>query len=223
MRISILTLFPEMFFGPFEKSIVKRAIDTKLVSVEYIHIRDFASNSYKTVDGHPYGGGAGMLLRVDVVDRALTQTKLAMRNVQCKTILLDAGGAVYTQQKAREFSQLDHLILICGHYEGVDERVRSLVDEELSIGDYVLTGGEIPAMVIADSVVRLLPGVLKKEDATIHESFTTNLIEYPQYTEPREYQGMVVPDILLSGDHKKIAAWKDAEAKKRTLARARLR
>ena len=214
MRITILTLFPDMF-APLAASIIKRAIDRKLITIDYVNIRDFAKDDYKTVDGHPYGGGAGMLLRIDVVDRAIK----SVRGPKSKVILLDAGGQVFTQKKAREYAKIDHLILLCGHYEGVDDRIRSLVDEEISIGEYVLTGGEIPAMVIADSVARLVPGVLKKEDATIHESFTESLLEYPQYTEPRDYNGMKVPDVLLSGNHAKIAAWKKEEAIKRTKTR----
>lgn len=212
MKISILTLFPDMFRGPFDHSIIKRAADQNLITLEYVNIRDFAGDKYKSVDGHPYGGGVGMILRVDVVDRALKSIGKGY------SVLLDAGGSAYAQKNARDFSTKDHLILICGHYEGVDDRIRKLVDEELSIGDYVLTGGEIPAMVVVDSVVRLLPGVLKT-DATIHESFTDNLVEYPQYTEPREYKGMKVPDILLSGNHQKISSWRDTQAEKRTKAR----
>lgn len=213
MHVSILTLFPNMFSGPFDQSIVKRAIDKKLVSIDYINIRNFATDKYKTVDGHPYGGGVGMILRVDVVDRALKSIKKG------HTILLDAGGTPYKQRKARELSTFDHLILICGHYEGIDERVRQLADEEISVGDYVLTGGEIPAMVVVDSVVRLLPGVLAKPEATIHESFTESLLEYPQYTEPQLYKGIAVPPVLLSGNHKKIADWRKSEALKRTRSR----
>lgn len=216
MHISILTLFPDMFRGPFDSSIIKRAKDQGFITISYINIRDFATDKYKTVDGHPYGGGIGMILRVDVVDRALEFAKSKMPGVTPYTILLDAGGTPYKQKKAQELGNKEHLILICGHYEGIDERVRKLIDEELSIGDYVLTGGEIPAMVIVDSVVRLLPGVLKKADATIHESFTHNTLEYPQYTEPRQYKNMSVPDVLLSGNHAVIAAWRDAEATKRT-------
>jgi tRNA (guanine37-N1)-methyltransferase len=223
MKISILTLFPEMFSGPFEKSIVKRATDRNIVSVQFVNIRDFASDKYKSVDGHPYGGGAGMILRVDVIDRALqyVRTQNSELNDQTKTILLDAGGIQYTQKKAREFAKLEHLILICGHYEGVDARIRSLVDDEISIGDYVLTGGEIPAMVLTDSVIRLIPGVLKKGEATIRESFTDNSLEYPQYTEPREYNGASVPDVLVSGNHAAINSWQVNEALKRTHARVR--
>lgn len=220
MKISILTLFLDMFSGPFNQSIIKRAVDKKLITIDYINIRDFAQDSYKTVDGHPYGGGVGMILRVDVVDRALQyiRTQNSELNDQTKIVLLDAGGAPYTQKKAKEFSAVDHLILICGHYEGVDDRIRSLVDEEISIGDYVLTGGEIPAMVVADSVIRLIPGVLSKPDATVHESFTEPLLEYPQYTEPQLYKGLPVPPVLLSGNHKKIADWREAESLKRTRA-----
>jgi tRNA (guanine37-N1)-methyltransferase len=213
MIISILTLFPDMFAGPFSASIVKRAMDKKRITITYINIRDFAVDAYKTVDGHPYGGGAGMILRVDVVDRALQHIKKG------HSILLDAGGTPYTQSKAKELSTLDHIILICGHYEGVDHRIRSLVDEEISIGGYVLTGGEIPAMVLTDSIVRLIPGVLAKPEATIHESFTEPLLEYPQYTEPQLYKGLAVPPVLLSGNHKKIDDWRRNEAVKRTLSR----
>ncbi len=213
MKISILTLFPDMFRGPFDHSIVKRAADKKLVTIDLVNVRDFAQDRYKTVDGRPYGGGAGMILRVDVVDRALQSVSASARQ---RKILLDPGGTPYTQKKARELSKFDHLIIVCGHYEGVDERIRSLVDEEISIGDYILTGGEIPAMVVVDSVVRLLSGVLTKPDATVNESFTQQLLEYPQFTEPREYKGMRVPEVLVSGNHKRIAAWQKEQALKRT-------
>ena len=237
MHISILTLFPDMFDGPFDQSIIKRAVDKKLLTISYIKIRDFATDKYKTVDGHPYGGGVGMLLRVDVVDRALhsvlsssgltrgtafsgkADSRLRGNDTKTRIILLDAGGTPYTQRKAKELSSIDHLILICGHYEGVDERIRSLVDEEISIGDYVLTGGEIPAMVVVDSVARLIPGVLTKPEATVHESFTEALLEYPQYTEPQTYKGQGVPPVLLSGNHKMIDVWRSDEAIKRTKSR----
>ncbi len=215
MKISILTLFPDMFAGPFRQSMVKRAADRNLISIDYVNIRDFATDKYKSVDGHPYGGGVGMILRVDVVDRALKSVEKG------HVVLLDPGGTPYSQKKARELSRLDHLILICGHYEGVDARVRQLVDEELSIGDYVLTGGEIPAMVVVDSVVRLVPGVLAKPDATIKESFGESLLEYPQYTEPRQYNGMAVPEELLSGNHARIASWQEKAAAERTKKRPR--
>lgn len=205
MKISILTLFPEMFTGPFEASIVKRAIEKKQISIEYINLRTFSTDRYKSVDDHPYGGGQGMILRVDIIDRALQKVK----SLKSKVILLDPRGTTYKQQMAQRLSTFDHLILVCGHYEGVDERVRSMVDEEISIGNYVLTGGEIPAMVLVDSVVRLLPGVLSNK-TTVDESYSKypSYHEYPQYTKPREYHGMNVPSVLVSGDHKKIEDWK---------------
>lgn len=215
MKLSILTLFPDMFTGPFDQSIVKRAMDKKLIDITTINIRDFAADKYKTVDGHPYGGGVGMILRVDVVDRAIKSVK-SIKSINEKIILLDAGGTPYSQSKAKKLSKIDHLILICGHYEGVDERIRSLIDEEISIGDYILTGGEIPAMVLTDSVVRLIPGVLAKPDATVHESFSEPLLEYPQYTQPQTYNGVSVPPVLLSGNHKKIDDWRKNESFKRT-------
>lgn len=212
MHISILTLFPEMFSGPFDYSIIKRAQEKGLVAIQTINIRDFAFDAYKSVDDHPYGGGVGMVMRVDVIDRAIENAKRKMTNAKCKTILLDPKGTLYSQKKARSFTKLDHLILICGHYEGVDERVKSLVDESISIGDYVLTGGELPAMIVTDTVVRLLPGVLK-EEATINESFSVSrTLEYPQYTRPFEHKQMHVPDILLSGNHKRIEEWKKNNA-----------
>ncbi len=198
-----------MFTGPFDYSIIKRAQEKGLITIHLVNIRDFAGDAYKSVDDHPYGGGVGMVMRVDVIDRALRSQKSKVESQKSKTILLDPRGERFTQAKARSFTKLDHLILICGHYEGVDERVRELVDESISIGDYVLTGGELPAMVITDSIVRLLPGVLKKE-ATSSESFSLGIpsLEYPQYTRPEVYKGMSVPATLLSGDHKKIANWK---------------
>lgn len=226
MHISILTLFPEQFRNVFATSIISRAVAKGLVSMDYINIRDFATDAYKSVDDHPYGGGVGMILRVDVIDRAIQKTKEKVKNPPAgrasktlKVILLDPQGTPFTQSKAQELSRIDHLILVCGHYEGVDERVRALVDEELSIGDYVLTGGEIPAMVVTDAVTRLLPGVLVHPIATQDESFTQGLLEYPQYTRPQEYNHMAVPDIILSGDHKKIDAWRRLEATKKTTYR----
>lgn len=218
MRISILTLFPSMFEGPLTSSIIGRAIKNHIVSLEYINIRDYASDTYKTVDDRPYGGGLGMILKVDVVDRALKSIVSRCTNPESrKIILLDPHGTPYSQKKAKELGVIDHLILICGHYEGVDNRIRSLVDEEISIGDYVLTGGELPAMVMVDSIVRLLPGVLASEESSVVESFSQeNLLEYPQYTRPESYNHMDVPPILLSGDHKKIKSWQQEEAKKIT-------
>ena len=212
MHITILTLFPEMFAGPFDHSIIQRAKERERVSINLINIRDFATDKYKSVDDHPYGGGAGMVMRVDVIDRALRYVKSHQSNSvtpdDLHTILLDPQGVPYSQAKAKELSAIGHLILICGHYEGVDERVRTLVDETISIGDFIVTGGEIPAMVLVDSVVRLLPGVLKKDTATLDESFTQPLLEYPQYTRPKEFNGMAVPDVLFSGNHAAIDNWR---------------
>ncbi|MBI2430432.1 MAG: tRNA (guanosine(37)-N1)-methyltransferase TrmD [Candidatus Levybacteria bacterium] len=210
MKISILTLFPEMFQGPFDHSIIKIAREKKLLDISYINIRDFGIGRHRIVDDKPYGGGAGMIMRVDVIASALAKIKEKKR-----IILLDPQGEKFTQKKAQELSKIDHLILVCGRYEGVDERVRSLADEEISIGDYVLTGGEIPAMVIVDSVSRLIPGVIQQE-STLHESFSTPMLEYPQYTRPPVFKKSAVPDILLSGDHQKIIDWRKKEAFEKT-------
>jgi tRNA (guanine37-N1)-methyltransferase len=219
LHISILTLFPEMFRGPFDQSIIARAREKNIVSVSYINIRDYARDAYKSVDDRPYGGGHGMIMRVDIVDRAIQEVKKHHTSLRTRTILLDPQGIPYQQSKAKQLSTYDHLICICGHYESIDERIRMLVDEELSIGDYILTGGEIPAMVVVDSVVRLLPGVLKQSNATTDESFSKSLLEYPQYTRPETYKGKKVPAILLSGDHKKIQQWKETQSIKRTRIR----
>ena len=208
MKISIITLFPNMISGFIKESIIKRAIDKKLVEIELINLRDFAQDKYKSVDDKPYGGGAGMILRVDVLKDAIS---FALRNKQNKTkiILTSAKGKTYSQKKAIEYSKLKHLILVAGHYEGHDERIVNYIDEEISLGDFILTGGEIVAASIIDSVVRLIPEVLKKSEAIIEESFSkTYPLEYPQYTKPFEFDGKKVPQILLSGDHKKIKEWR---------------
>lgn len=216
MHITILTLFPEMFDSSFAYSIIARAIQKNIVDIQFVNFRNFATDRYGSVDDHPYGGGPGMILRVDVIDRALKSLKLNVKSEKVKIILLDPAGKTFNQSKAKALSTLDHLVLICGHYEGVDERIRSLVDEEISIGDFILTGGEIPAMVIVDSIIRLIPNVLKKPEATESESFTQNTLEYPQYTRPETYKGTKVPDVLLSGNHAKIATWKKNISRKRT-------
>ncbi len=219
MIIDILTLFPEMFKGPFEESIIKRAQGKGLVEIKIHNLRDWAKDRRGTVDDKPYGGGVGMVLRVDVIDRAIEEIK-KLRNKEIKgrkIVLLDPAGKPFNQTKALELSKLDHLILICGHYEGVDERVRKhLVDEEISIGDYVLTGGELPTMVLVDSVARLVPGVLEKPEAVKSESFSQGLLEYPQYTRPENFKGWKVPEVLLSGDHKKICDWRKEKALEKT-------
>ncbi|OGY19194.1 MAG: tRNA (guanosine(37)-N1)-methyltransferase TrmD [Candidatus Chisholmbacteria bacterium RIFCSPHIGHO2_01_FULL_48_12] len=220
MKIDILTIFPNMFAGPFEESILRRAQDKLLVEIKIHDLRQWASDERRTVDDKPYGGGPGMILRVDIVERAITNLKLKMPNE--KTILLTPQGHKFNQQKARELAKAEHLILIAGHYEGFDERVRSLVDAEISIGDYVLTGGELPAMVIVDAVVRLIPGVLGKEESLNEESFNSSTgsgLEYPQYTRPEEFKGMKVPPVLLSGHHAAIAKWRQDQAERRTRSR----
>lgn len=215
MIIDILTLFPNMFLGPFSESIIKRAQEKGLVSINLHNLRNWATDKRKTVDDRPYGGGPGMIIRVDIIDRALLDLKAKARSKNLKTILLSPKGKVFNQKIAQKLSRLDHLILICGHYEGVDERVKKLVDEEISIGQYVLTGGELPAMVVVDAVVRLIPGVLGKKESLKEESFLEdNFLEYPQYTRPEEYKGMRVPKILLSGNHQKIRQWRMKKAKR---------
>lgn len=228
MTIDILTLFPEMFKGPFDESIIKRAQEKKLVEIKTHNLRDWAKDKRGTVDDRPYGGGIGMILRVDIIDSALSDLKPKTQNLKPKIILLTPKGRVFSQARARELSKEKHLIFICGHYEGVDERVRKhLVDEEISIGDYVLTGGEIPAMVVVDALVRLIPGVLEKIEAVKDESFQSPhltphhsaLLEYPQFTRPEVYKGWEVPEVLLSGDHEKIAEWRKEKSLERTRKR----
>src|SRR3990167_7709256 len=226
MKIDILTLFPGMFSGAFDESIVGRAQKQGKVEIKIHQLRDWATDRHQTVDDRPYGGGVGMLLKIEPIYEALKGLKSKVKSQKSKTILLDAGGSRYTQSKARELSKAEHIILICGRYEGVYHRIREhLIDEEISVGDYILTGGEIPAMVIADSVIRLIPGVLTKEEAVQLESFslptTDNLpqVEYPQYTRPEDFNGWKVPEVLLSGNHKKIEGWKKEESNKRSKKR----
>lgn len=209
MKIDILTLFPKMFIGPFEESIVKRAQDKSLVEINIHDLRKWGLTERRTVDGRPYSGGAGMLLRADVIGRALDEIK-DKKAKNTKIILLDAAGENFTQQKALQLTKVDQLILLAGHYEGVDHRVHEhLVDEVISIGDYVLTGGELPVMVIVDSVVRLLTGVIGKEESLKEESHNKpGYLEYPQYTRPEKYRSWKVPKVLLSGNHKEINNWK---------------
>lgn len=209
MKIDILTIFPQMFRGPFEESIVKRAQEKKLVEINIHDLRKWSSDKRKTVDDRPFGGGTGMILMIGPIYRALKELNSQMSGIKrAEVILATPRGKMFSQKIAQKFSKEKHLILICGHYEGVDERVSKLVDEEVSIGDYVLTGGELPTMIIIDTIVRLIPGVLEKTEATKNESFSEGLLEYPQYTRPANFQGLKVPEILLSGDHGKIAEWR---------------
>ena len=210
MKIDILTLFPKMFAGPFDESIIKRAQEKNLVQVQVHDLRNWGKDERKTVDDRPYGGGPGMVLMVEPIDLALKNFK----KKNTKVILLSAKGKTYNQQKAQELSKEKHLILICGHYEDVDQRVvDNLIDEEISIGNFVLTGGEIPAMVIVDSVVRLLPKVLGAEEGLNEESHSKpGYIEYPQYTRPPIYKGWNVPEVLLKGNHAEIEKWRIKKA-----------
>lgn len=215
MKIDVLTLFPEMFEGPFSHSIIKIAKEKNLVNIKLHNLRDWATDNHKTVDDKPYGGGKGMVIRVDIVDKAVKAIKNKSGN-DIKTVLLSPQGKVFNQKEARQYSKLEQLILISGHYEGFDERIKKhLVDEEISIGNYVLTGGEIPAMVIVDTVTRLIPGVLEKE-AIKNESFNANLLDYPQYTRPKKYKDWEVPEILTSGNHAEIDRWRNKKAKEKT-------
>lgn len=218
MRIDIITLFPEMFQGPFDYSIIKRAREKGIVSLNLFNLRDFSQNKHRQVDDYPYGGGQGMVIQAGPVFRAVES--LRQDPPGSRVALMCPGGATFDQDKARELAGLKQLVIVCGHYEGVDERVKeSLVDEEISIGDYVLTGGEIPAMAVVDSVVRLLPGVLADPESVQEESFYRGLLEYPQYTRPEEYRGLKVPGVLLSGNHGKIRQWRRYQSLKRTLER----
>ena len=224
MQIDILTLFPQMFQSPFSVGIFKRAIDNKLVGVNIHNIRDYTHDKHHTVDDYAYGGGAGMVLKPEPVFEAVESIKsdisLEERGGELPVILLTPQGRLFSQEIALELSGYSHLILICGRYEGVDERVREhLVTDEISIGDYVLSGGELAAMVVVDAVVRLLPGVLGSEASPLDDSHSNGLLEYPQYTRPAVYREWSVPEVLLSGNHAQIAKWRREQAIIRTLER----
>lgn len=219
MRFDVITLFPEMFEGVFDKSIIKRAREKNIIEINYHQMRQWSWNNYGSVDDKPYGGDVGMLIRVDVIDKAIKEVKEKSKteNLTPKIILMSARGKRFEETDAQRLAKEKNLIIICGHYEGFDERVSELVDEEISIGDYVLSGGEIPAMVLIDSISRLLPGVLGKDESSQVESFSddSHHIEFPQYTRPAEYEGKKVPEILLSGDPKKIKEWQEKQTKLR--------
>lgn len=216
MKITVLTLFPEMFQPVLNESILKRAQEKQLIEIELINFRDFSTNKHKTVDDTPYGGGAGMVLSVEPLYYALTSIEGYQDALK---VLLTPQGKTYRQHVTKEFIKHEHLILICGHYEGYDERIREFVDMELSIGDYVLTGGEIAAMAVIDSVSRLIPGVLGSRESYQHDSFYEDSLGYPQYTKPREFIGLKVPDVLLSGNHQEIDKWREEMKQKRTQER----
>ncbi|MDN4616584.1 tRNA (guanosine(37)-N1)-methyltransferase TrmD [Paenibacillus sp. PsM32] len=220
MKIDVLTLFPEMFTGVFGSSILGKAAAKGIVELNAINFRTYSKSKHGTVDDTPYGGGGGMVLKPEPIFDAVEDLAPASTSTSPRIILMCPQGEPFTQYKAEELAQEEHLIFICGHYEGYDERIREhLVTDEISIGDYVLTGGEIPAMAAVDSIVRLLPGVLGNANSAVTDSFSTGLLEYPHYTRPVEYRGMKVPDILLSGHHANVEKWRREQSLLRTLER----
>lgn len=220
MHIDVLSIFPEMFEGIFGHSILKKAAEKGAVHYNVVNFRDFADNKHQTVDDYPYGGGAGMVLKPQPIFDAVASLKERAESSAPRVILMCPQGEKYTQKKAEELSQEEHLIFICGHYEGYDERIREhVITDEISIGDYVLTGGELGAMVVVDSVVRLLPGVLGSEQSHIQDSFSTGLLEHPHYTRPADFRGLKVPEVLISGNHRLIEEWRMKESLRRTHTR----
>lgn len=226
MQVDILTLFPEMFQGPLNESLLKKAQEKGLLSLNIINFRDFTVDKHKTADDSPYGGGAGMVMKVEPIKKALSRVTsresclaACLPAGRSRVILMCPSGKPLTQEKVKELAKEEHLVIICGHYEGVDERVREMVDEEISIGDYVLTGGELPAMVLVDAVARHIPGVVKEEESVKKDSFYEGLLDYPSYTKPEEFEGKKVPGVLLSGHHAEIERWRRKEALRRTLYR----
>lgn len=213
MNIDVLTLFPGVFEGFLREGLIKRATDKGVLSLKLHNIRDFTDDRHRQVDDYPYGGGPGMILKVEPISKAISSLPAG------KVILLSPQGVVFNQNLANSLAREPHLTFICGHYEGLDERIRSLSDLEISIGDYILSGGEIPALVIIDAVIRFIPGVLGNVDSFLSESFQENLLEYPQYTRPEIYEGMSVPPVLLSGDHGRIKEWRRRKAIRKTLER----
>ena len=213
MKIDVLTLFPAMFAGPLDESIIKRARTAGLLELQLHQLRDWTHDRHKTVDDRPFGGGPGMLLKPEPIFEAVE----SLKRDKTRVVLMSPSGRKFDQAIARELAQQEHLLIVTGHYEGFDERVREgFADDELSIGDYVLTNGALPAMVVIDTVARLLPGVVGEDASSTEESFSRGLLEYPQWTRPAEFRGMKVPDVLVSGNHAEIAKWREEQAKKRT-------
>ncbi len=216
MKIDVLTLFPAMFAGPLDESIIKRARQAGLLDLQLHQLRDWTHDRHKTVDDRPFGGGPGMLLKPEPIFEAVE----SLRRDKTRVVLMTPSGRKFDQAIARELAQQEHLLIVTGHYEGFDERIREgLADDELSIGDYVLTNGALPAMVVIDTVTRLLPGVLGDDASSTEESFSHGLLEYPQWTRPAEFRGMKVPDVLVSGNHAEIAKWRAEQSKLRTQER----
>ena len=217
MRFDIITIFPELFTGVLECGILRRARQSGLVDIRIVNLRDFAKDKHRSVDDRPYGGGEGMVFMPAPLFEAIEFCRGEEKDWNGQVVLLTPQGKTWSQNFAAEFTTIPHLLLICGRYEGVDQRVIDcLVDREISIGDFVLTGGEIPAMVVLDSVVRLIPGALGCQDSAVNESFSTGLLDYPQYTRPAEYRGVAVPEVLLSGDHARIEKWRQEQALEKT-------
>lgn len=218
MRIDILTLFPEMYVGPFDHSIIKRALNKGIVEIHLHNIRDYSTNKHKTVDDYPYGGGSGMVMMIEPI--ALCINKLKSERTYDEVIFMTPDGELFNQKTANTLSTLTNIIILCGHYKGVDERVReAFITREISVGDYVLSGGELGSMILTDSIIRLIPGVLNDETSALSDSFQDDLISPPVYTRPAEYQGMKVPDVLLSGNDKEIRKWKEEISLARTKQR----
>jgi tRNA (guanine37-N1)-methyltransferase len=215
MKIDVLTLFPEMFAGPLDFSMVKRARDAGILDLRVINLRDYTHDRHKTVDDKPFGGGPGMLLKPEPIFEAVEN----LANAKTRVVMLTPTGRKFNQEVARELSQQEHLLFLCGAYEGFDERVRTLAHDEISLGDFVLTNGALPAMVMIDAITRLLPGVLGDDQSSADESFSHGQLEYPHYTRPAEFRGMKVPDVLLSGNHAEIEKWRREQAKLRTKER----
>lgn len=218
MTITILTLFPDFFTSPLQSSIIKRAQAAGVVNVKIVNIRDYATDKHRVTDDRPFGGGPGMVMKVEPIDKALQALNLRKETLNHKIVLTSAKGNLFTQAQARKFSELEELTIICGHYEGVDERVaEQLIDEEVRVGDYVLTGGEPAALIMLDAVTRLLPGALGNEASPNDESHTEpGILGFPQYTRPEEYNGWKVPEVLLTGHHQDISDWRDSQKKKST-------
>ena len=218
MRIDILTLFPAMFEGPFSESILKRSIEQGILDIHLTNFRNFAYDKHRQVDDSPFGGGSGMVLKPEPLFRAVQHVKTQSAAQKKRVVLLSPNGVTFTQNKAKELAEYEQLILICGHYEGFDARIeKNLADEAVSIGDYVLTGGELPAMVMVDTIARMLPGVLGSAESAVTDSFYESILEFPQYTRPRSFLGMDVPEVLFSGDHAKIASWRKQQALLKTV------
>ena len=221
MRITVFTLFPEMFDGPMDASILKRARDRGLLSFSAVNFRDYAESRHKNVDDEPFGGGAGMLLKPEPIYTAFEAVLGPKKDFGGRVILMSPQGVPFSQQMAADLAGEEELAVICGHYEGFDERILHLADLELSIGDYVLTGGELPAMVVIDSLCRLIPGVLGRDESCQADSFSRGLLEHPHYTRPRTFRGMSVPEVLISGNHEEIRRWRRKESLRRTWRRRR--